>query len=302
MDKIMSPLYENGEVELFGIIESEFLIEEYQRRFLINIEEILHNIPTIEIYKCLLSDYKFYVPFCIAEPDKLYSKLQEFEWYYLPLKWEHDIAVNHINEFDNVLEIGCANGDFLNLLKKEKSGNVSGIEFNKTCLDKLTEKGIPNSNQTIEEFKQHNIEKFDVVCSFQVLEHISEVRSFLDSSIACLKKNGRLIISVPNNDSFIKYDHEDVLNMPPHHMGLWNEKSLLSIASIFNLQILSIEKEYLQTYHYKWYLNTMAKRYLGEGLRRKIYDKLHLNSFSSFIIRKFAKHITGHTIIAVYQK
>ena len=187
-------------------------------------------------------------------------------------------------------------------LQEKKSVIVFGLEFNTSSLKKLNDKGIAHSNLPLQKFALQNKEKYSVICSFQVLEHISEVKSFLESKIDCLKPSGMLIISVPNNDSFIKYDKEDILNMPPHHMGLWNEKSLRSIASIFNLKILNLQKEKLQTYHFNWYQNIMEKRFLGDGVTRKIYKKLKLDLILTFLIQKCSNHITGHTITVIFQK
>ena len=77
--------------------------------------------------------------------------------------------------------------------------------------------------------------RFSFICSFQVLEHVYEVYGFLNSAIALLKNKGKLIIAVPNNNPyFLKHDKYHTLNLPPHHMGIWDERSLKFIGKLFD--------------------------------------------------------------------
>jgi 2-polyprenyl-3-methyl-5-hydroxy-6-metoxy-1,4-benzoquinol methylase len=83
------------------------------------------------------------------------------------------------------------------------------------------------SNLLIQDFCKTHKNEFDVVCFFQVLEHIKDVDSFMRSSITILKNKGKILIAVPNNDAFVmKYDYlRGVGNVPPppphhHHVGL----------------------------------------------------------------------------------
>jgi len=43
-------------------------------------------------------------------------------------------------------------------------------------------------NETIEGYSEINHGQFDLVCSFQVLEHIPKVYSFLEGKVKALKK------------------------------------------------------------------------------------------------------------------
>jgi hypothetical protein len=53
-----------------------------------------------------------------------------------------------------------------------------------------------------------------------------------------LKPGGKLIIGVPNCEPwFRRFDKYEILNMPPHHMGLWNEKVFRAIQDIFGIRL-----------------------------------------------------------------
>lgn len=301
---IQNPFIESSEVEFIKEVSKERLIKAYQNAFSYDISYIFSNTDAIKLYKCKKSGYKFFYPFNITGDSKFYEKLQENEWYYMPWKWEHQICSEYINEGANVLELGSGKGDFIKKISETyKNVNSVGLELNESSVHIDTQYKI--LNQTIQKFSKENEAKFDIVCSFQVLEHIPMVYDFLNAKIKCLKKNGLLFISVPNNDSFIQYEKFSILNMPPHHMGLWNEKSLKMIGDCFNLDLIKVEFEPLQKYHYNFYLNTMLRKNVGDFLRRCILKILKLIKLKEYVIRlidKKASKIHGHTVLIVFRK
>jgi 2-polyprenyl-3-methyl-5-hydroxy-6-metoxy-1,4-benzoquinol methylase len=183
----------------------------------------------LKLYKCNDSEYYFYYPFNISGTSHFYQKLQNFDWYYLTDKWEYNYALRYISAYSQLLEIGAGSGHFLLKAHKEKKVHIVGLELNDHAIKQAEENNVKIIKDNLESFSLNNPNCFDIVASFQVLEHITNVKNFFESSLKLLKKNGLLIVSVPNNDSFIKYDYQNVLNMPPHHMGIWTKTSLLKI-------------------------------------------------------------------------
>jgi 2-polyprenyl-3-methyl-5-hydroxy-6-metoxy-1,4-benzoquinol methylase len=254
----------------------------------------------LEFHKCKKCGYNFYTPGDVAGDAEFYYYLQMNEWYYLRNKYEHQIAYSFINRYESVLEIGCGEGAFLEVLK-ENGINSTGLELNKKAIEIGRKKNLNILNETIQVHSENN--SYNVICTFQVLEHIFEINSFLSSCINSLKDKGKLIIALPNNDSFIKYSN-DTLNMPPHHMGLWNKKSLSFLPNIFPEIILEeIIEEPLQSYHIDYFVNTWNDRFINKiwGLRT-IYHRLFLSKFVKKLVYLFRNKIVGHTMIAIYSK
>jgi 2-polyprenyl-3-methyl-5-hydroxy-6-metoxy-1,4-benzoquinol methylase len=185
-----------------------------------------------------------------------------------------------------VLEIGCGPGDFLLRIKERIGAQCVGIELNNKAIDEANEKGLTVFHESIKQHARVNKEVYDVVCSFQVLEHISNVNEFLEAQISCLRTGGTLIISVPNNDSWLKRGY-NILNMPPHHMGLWNKKSLKNLAKLFNLKIDRVAFEPLQEYHVEYYNQThrdllLNFKFIPKRLWPYIIQAIHLLSSKSY--------------------
>ncbi|WP_323585278.1 class I SAM-dependent methyltransferase [Aliarcobacter butzleri] len=101
-----------------------------------------------------------------------------------------------------VLEIGSGTGFLLSQIKK-LDFDVIGIEPGKHCLKAKEKYGV----DIIHDFfpSKHIDTQFDIIVMTNVLEHIPNPSLFLNSLHAYLKENGKLIISVPDEEPFIKY-------------------------------------------------------------------------------------------------
>lgn len=234
------------------------IIKSYENQFGCNVGYLFKGIEQVELYRCLETGYRFFHPFNIIGDNRFYQHFQKYDWYYMPWKWEHQQASLIVTDGMKVLEVGCGNGDFLKRIQAEKNAICVGLEFNKEAVLKGRINGVDIFNETIENHALLHVEEYDMVCTFQVLEHIPNILSFLTSLVKCLKKGGKLILSVPNNDSFLGYG-ENILNMPPHHMGLWNKKSLLSLRTILPIVPENLYLEPLQPYHEDYFKQTTTQ-------------------------------------------
>ncbi len=302
MQNIISPITKNNNVRLVKSLKVKDIVKAYQG-YTIDVNSYFSNLETISIYECNETGYRFYYPSQVAGDSAFYEHFQKFDWYYMPWKWEHEISLEYLKPEMKVLEVGCAHGAFIEEISK--TYNVSeaiGLELNETA--SIENNGYKIYNETIESFSKKKKDYFDVVCSYQVLEHIADISEFLNGKINCLKKGGKLIISVPNNDSFIKVNPIG-LNSPPHHMGLWNQNSLTAIENLFPVKLEKIHFEELQEYHvgdyvffkyYSKYPKLVAKILLKLN---KLYG-IHQNQLNKTKLNR--KNILGHTILAVYSK
>ncbi len=301
-DVIESILDRNGNAYLKEVISVDSLINAYEKEFGIDVSKFFNNIENIKIYECKNTNYSFYYPFNIYGDSDFYQKLQNFEWYYMPWKWEHETATYILDKTDKILEVGSGGLGFLKRIR-EIGYDITGLELNEESIVKANEIGVKVLNETVQNHSFENFEKYDVVCSFQVLEHISDVHSFIKSQVDCLKPGGKLIISVPNNDSFIKLTNSVLLNKPPHHMGLWNKKSLASLPNLFKIKLDNIYFEPLQEYHINWYTNIHIEERINKyKISRILFKQFKLIRIYSYFVRKFRMRIHGLSILAVYTK
>lgn len=132
-----------------------------------------------------------------------------------------------------VLDIGCSSGILIELLF-EYGYRVEGIEPNKNAYS-LAKKRFNAQvfNKTSQQFYKKCKKKYDIIIYNHVLEHIPDV----DREFLCikkfLKKNGLLIIGVPNTDNIIfkiRGERWESL-MPKDHIWHFNTKNLIHVLA-----------------------------------------------------------------------
>lgn len=298
---IKSPLTKTRNTVLEETIASDFIIKAYSKGLNLDVSRFFEGRKTVNVYRCTDTGYRFYYPFEIDGDGRFYEFLEQYDWYYMDWKWEHECTLNLINHTDKVLEVGAARGSFLKRLS-EIGIDCIGLELNKKAIKESERKGVKIFEETIQEYSKKHIEKYDLVCSFQVLEHIHAVSDFIQSQIDCLKPGGKLVISVPNNRSFINFEKGGLLNLPPHHMGLWDKDSLKKLEDVFSIKLETILFEPLQAYHYNWYVRYLENRLLPNVLFKKIFHKLQGPKLLMQFVPAFAKSIKGHSVMAIYIK
>jgi 2-polyprenyl-3-methyl-5-hydroxy-6-metoxy-1,4-benzoquinol methylase len=98
-----------------------------------------------------------------------------------------------------VLELGCAEGDFANQLKRHTGAEVWGIEFNPTAAEQAS-KVIDHVlvGDAEERIGQLPDDYFDVIVCNDVLEHLVDPNSVLKMLKRTMKSDAVVIASIPN--------------------------------------------------------------------------------------------------------
>lgn len=298
---ITSPISGSSNVEKIEEIDTDKLVQRWKDELSIDISTEFIDTNKLSLYLCKDSYLKFFHPPCAAGSNALYEKLSKFDWYYMSDKWEFRCADRDIKALNRVAEVGCARGDYLVRLAA-KGMDVVGFEFNRKAAYDARKKGITVLSEKIDEVETKLIESFDVVCSFQVLEHVTEPKKFINDCLGLLKPGGKLILSVPNGEVFDALYTNVILDMPPHHMTHWYSKTFKRLEEYFPIRLIKIKKEPLATYHIDSYLASL-KRKIPSGFLYKIAN----NKFTEKILRKLLsiggrKFINGHTLYVCYVK
>lgn len=149
----------------------------------------------------------------------------------------------------SLLDVGCGSGYLIKELKRNKikvkysvgldiSRNAISIakkRFSKVYICDIDSKNLPEKNDS-----------FDIVVCSEVLEHLYDIKSCLAELKRVVKKNGIIIISVPNL-GFWKYRLKLLLGKTPEiikdqrHLHAFTGTYLCSVVEQQNLKVL--EKE-----------------------------------------------------------
>jgi SAM-dependent methyltransferase len=180
-------------------------------------------------------------------PARLYEALQDFPWYYQEEKAEFNVAQTLLKAGDRVLEVGCGRGGFASGL--DVSVRYVGLEMNPQAMQAARARGLDVRSDALEDFVEQQRGVFDMACAFQVLEHVPQPGAFLRQMVALLKPGGRLVVSVPGDDSFVGTEVNNVLNLPPHHLTRWSDHCLLALPQRLGLRLLHLRHEPLSAGH-----------------------------------------------------
>jgi 2-polyprenyl-3-methyl-5-hydroxy-6-metoxy-1,4-benzoquinol methylase len=240
---LKSPLT-GGDVRLVDNFDVSDIVRLYKQQENLDVSPFFSYGEKVDLFECNDTGYRFYYPFDIAGDEKFYQDLQKanaLKGLEYDRDWadDHKFAFTEIADNAKVLEIGCNTGKFLKrLLPKTKK--LTGLDFNDVAIFAANAKGLNVINESAEIHAEKHTEEYDVVCAFQVLEHITSAGSLLEAATKLLRKDGKLILSVPNNDPFFqRFNRYEVLNLPPHHVGLWNLKAFRNLENYFDLKLVN---------------------------------------------------------------
>lgn len=303
---MINPINKEFKSKLIDKIPSTKIIKKYKDEYKVDVSNYFERIEFTEIYECEKTGYRFYFPFSIVGDSDFYINLSKENKNYYHERWEHKIAIKYAKSEERWLEIGSGNSNFLRQLKKVGAWSL-GLELNRDEVLRAENENFEVLNCDFFSFDSKN-EVFDTIASFQVLEHIKDVSNFFTKAAELLRKKGKLIIAVPNNNPYLYiFDKYHTLNLPPHHMGLWTSQSLERVGSNFGFLVKELHYEPLSQYELNYILNLCSRNnfsvnnlkfFFLKGVR-KVFPKTAFHLLSH-IYRKFL--VNGRNIFIVFEK
>lgn len=143
--------------------------------------------------------------------------------------------------YENFLEVGAGYGTFCELMvESKKFKNVIALEPTPDLAATLRGKGITTYEETIEEFSYQK-ESFDVVATFEVIEHLVNPQKFMEKIVGFLKKDGLFICTCPNGKSLLSMLLKEKASFIDHeHLNYFNPDSLSGLLNRFGVEILEV--------------------------------------------------------------
>jgi len=303
MAKVASILVPTAGAELLMTFQTAKLIDEWKKRLSIDISTELKDIEQISLYRCEASHLDFFMPSSAAGSAELYLHLQQFDWFYMPDKWEFDQALRDLKGSRRILEVGSGPGLFVEKVLREIKGClIKGLELSAAPFQEARRKNLPVEQEDLQEVAAKG-EPFDAVCGFQVLEHVPQPRPFLESMVKVLSPGGKLILCVPNKDAYLKHEY-NLLDLPPHHMTRWNAFTFKFLEALFPLKLRTIRCEPLAHYHIPGYVWGYAQYWAARFPRSaNLFSESNLRRLAKFLEKSgFHRCLRGHSLYVVFEK
>ena len=294
-------------------IDAGLLIKAYRRVHGIDVSADLADAADLAYWQCNTCGLGLFLPPRPAST-RVYVELSRAPWYYMAEKEEYRLAARRVASSSDVLEVGCGKGAFASYLRDVR---YVGLETNAEAVAAGRAAGLDLRRDTVEDFSTRHGGQFDVVCAFQVLEHIVDPAAFLRACVACLRPGGLLMMGVPNAGAFMGLQPDELLNMPPHHLSWWQGDVFRALAPGLGLDVVAIEEERLASVHHGNYVKTVAvravmrrlgieKMFLFEGRRyvavMKVVDMVRRFMLVAFGNGDPRLMPPGHSLVAILRK
>jgi SAM-dependent methyltransferase len=139
-------------------------------------------------------------------------------------------------------DIGAGFGLFLEELRKVlPDNNYIAIEPSVEMADICRKKGLEVKNMCLEDISGME-ERFDLLTSFELLEHLFDPVSFLKKTYSLLLPEGHLLLTTLNGKGFdilLLWERSKSI-VPPHHLNFFNPTSIRCLLERLGFEVLEI--------------------------------------------------------------
>ena len=185
---------------------------------------------------CDVCELQFFTPKVPGDED-FYNELMS-SVSYLPQRWQFEVVRRRLKDVSSVIDVGCGSGAFLRQIEVARA---VGIDRNPDVHACLSEHGI-EVHDDLAELAVAEPGAFDVICAFEVLEHVENISAILEPVRTVLRPGGRLFVSVPNRKR-PRPLHRQALDLPPHHVSRWHASHARVLADRFGLRLVRVDCE-----------------------------------------------------------
>jgi len=162
----------------------------------------------------------------------------------------HRIVLNLVKPNKKILDLGCATGYFAKELR-EKNCITYGVEINKAAAliaRKSCKKVYTGDIENLSKIKIP-YKFFDYILLLDILEHLKNPQTVLKEVVNLLKKDGEVIIAIPNFAHisvrfallFGNLDYSEAGILDKNHLRFFTKKSFLGLLKNADLKVKSLD-------------------------------------------------------------
>jgi 2-polyprenyl-3-methyl-5-hydroxy-6-metoxy-1,4-benzoquinol methylase len=200
-------------------------------------------------------------------------------------KKRYAVLLDRFEEFrsaNNLLDVGCGNGLFL-LEAKKRGWNVFGTEFTDDAVGFCRSNGIDMKKGPLN-LNDFEAGQFDIVTSFEVIEHINNPLEESLNFHQLLRKGGLLYITTPNFnciERFVLGPAYDIIEYP-EHISYYTARTLRLLFEAQGFQTRKMEATNIDFSKFK-----ASEKYSGNtdsaGMRESVEGSVILLSIKALV-------------------
>ena len=167
--------------------------------------------------------------------DGFYGRLLKRKlWYRDSPRQEFKDAARRVKQGDRVLDVGCGFGNFRHSVPHARYTGLDPHFAGQAQSEDVR-------GEMLHEHLASYAGAYDVVCAFQVVEHVAAPLSLFADMVRAARPGGLVIASVPHIPSAMLRIPNFLMNAPPHHLTWWTRDSLAALAAAASTEVEAIE-------------------------------------------------------------
>jgi 2-polyprenyl-3-methyl-5-hydroxy-6-metoxy-1,4-benzoquinol methylase len=168
--------------------------------------------------------------------------------------WKWDFITDFYKKKSGcVIDLGCGAGFFLECVPENFS--KCGLDISSSSIRIVKNKGFDAVLSDLSKKVPHELKnkKFDVVCAFDTLEHVSNIDSFLKNTINLMDEKSLLFVEVPIKTTFHRFISRlglGLLDIDPTHVNkedhVWWEQKFSKHFKLVSSNRVTYKQHYVK--------------------------------------------------------
>lgn len=208
---------------------------------------------------------------------------------------------------NRLLDVGCGRGWFLEEARK-RGWEVYGTEYSDVAVELCEKKGINMKKGQLNP-DSFALKEFDVITSFEVIEHINNPNEELNNIQTLLRKGGLFYCTTPNFNSLLRYYLKAEYNVIgyPEHLSYYTKRTLINVAERHHLKKIKFLSTGISITRIKTSKKTSTEKLISkessdEKLRENINKKWYLGVAKNVINSALTLSKTGMSLKGYFVK
>ena len=214
--------------------------------------------------------------------NSIINKIYRIIQYFTLRSKKKNVTKFSLKKQGSILDIGCGTGKFLKILK-QSGWEINGVEIN----DSARKLAFNNTGSII--FDQTEFidsqQKYDVITLWHSLEHIYDLKKYLNKISKSINVSGILMIALPNYQSLdAKYYKQDWAAYDvPRHLYHFSSGAIVKLMEKFNFKLIQGQQIPFDPF----YVSLLSE--ISVRQKQNIVKALHIGCKSYFAGRRDIK-------------
>lgn len=162
----------------------------------------------------------------------------------------YNLALEHVAD-KNVLDIACGSGYGTQLMSRV-ANHVTGVDISKYAIQHAIDNySNENVDYEISDLLTYNPKsKFDVIVSFETLEHLHDTEQAQKHLMSLLNPGGFIIYSLPLNETPGQNEHHKHIFNVEQALDIFPEMEMVGSVIQVGVNFYTVNKEYNKPFSY----------------------------------------------------